>query len=207
MGETNTASTFMAYAVNKNLLQYVRAKAGSKVPPPDKSGRSLLHYVTPSPSTSGLTVEDYRRSIKMAKFLLELGADPNDDNGGGSPWRRILSSALEASKCSAPILESEPSLLENQENLDYCNQYMQYWSDMVELFITFGADPVMNRISTAANCIREAFSEWDIERTRKLERMLKQKKQSWALIGKPGKSGASKKQTGQTEPKTEVVHP
>ena len=206
MGETNTASTFMAYAVKKNLLQYVRAKAGSKAPPPDRSGRSLLHYVTLSLSTSGLTAEDYRRSIEMAKFLLELGADPNDDNGGGSPWRTLLSSALDASKSLAPTPESEPSFLESQENLDHRNQRMQYWSDMVELFITFGADPVINRISTAANCIREAFSEWDVNRTRKLERMLKQNKQSWALLRKPGKSGTSKKQTGQTEPETNVVH-
>jgi hypothetical protein len=104
-------------------------------------------------------------NVILIKATLENGADPNQKYAGITPWQNLLKEAQAASKASHKIVAEHGS--------QDCTFTMKQWADIVELFLKYGADPLAVQNSSTANAIRDIFWDWDVLRTKKLEKMAK----------------------------------
>lgn len=102
--------------------------------------------------------------LTLVKAALEYGADPNQEYGGTTPWQSLLKRACEASKAF------QVGSLERPQDRAFS---MGRWADLVELFIQHGANPVEVQNSPRANAIREIFEDWDVLRTKKLDKLVR----------------------------------
>ena len=160
----NLSNNFLTFSANYNLPLYIHNKFDrSEIH--DKSGRSLLDYVTsgyknyPGFSDKQLsTPAEPLPSFLLIKLLLEKGADPNERYMCTTPWETALLKAKEdavriniASTCKSRL--------------------MQRWSEIIEAFIQYGA-----KANTSSNVtISAALSKWDPRRARELENMHKRR--------------------------------
>ena len=122
--------------------------------------KEFAHYQNESPFTPP--------DFVLVKTALELGADPNQKYGGTTPWQNLLKRAREAAGAAT---ESPGSYSVDRSRSGELG--MGRWAEIVELFIKHGANPLEVQNSPTANAIRDIFGDWDVLRTKKLEKLVK----------------------------------
>jgi hypothetical protein len=117
--------------------------------------------------TDGLPVPN----LTLLGRLLDGGADPNQSYGGDSVWTKVM---LEARDISGTV------------SIPYKTRTLMlgHWSDIAEILIRHGADPLINRDSQIGSRIREAFGTHVPDRAKDLERLLKRTQRRWSSLGK-----------------------
>ncbi|TAQ86208.1 hypothetical protein B7494_g5468 [Chlorociboria aeruginascens] len=169
---------FLSLAAEYNLKLYIRSKLELGIPVFELGeGRPILDYIIedsriyPSlcePPASGNWALP---SLRLIKILLDRGEDPNSHFKNSTTWARVLK---EASK-----ITSEGSIDDAQKNL-----ILLHWAEIVEVFISHEADPLINRDSPMASKIREIFGPSMPHKARDLEKLLKRTRKRWSTIGK-----------------------
>jgi hypothetical protein len=118
---------FITMCVGENVLRYVSQKlvAGT---PLTRSGKPLLAFaITPYRCSSTRPVGIYYTSpkVKMARFLLGRGANPNDMDGNQSVWVRCLISMYGMYTIEKPLFSG----------------HAKDWFEITRLLLLHGADP------------------------------------------------------------------
>ena len=166
-------NTLLAFLIQYDFYQLLEAKLDeSYVSFYDHDGRSLLDYTIDwqfiGTAEANRNHDNSLRHKRIIKLLLEKGADPNHGYATSTPWRNVLLRAHDVSLSHA----SRP-------------RSMKRWADVVDLYIQHGANPRLKLHKTdIALIIRETFSNWDPQRAKDLERILKQSKRWWTRLGR-----------------------
>lgn len=93
--------------------------------------------------------------LRLIRFLLQHGVDPNQKYHHSTPWRDAI--------CTATM----DSRLEHKH--PYHNLLMGRWAEVIELFIVHGANVEIDHKAEEISCLREAFWRWNPEKTKYLE--------------------------------------
>ena len=139
----------------------------------DQVGRPLLDYATvdwvhPSNAAAHRDSDRLLRNMRIIKLLLEKGADPNHTYAASTPWRNVLTEA-QGDSCSSVL---RPMAVKR-------------WADIVELFLQYGANPRLKlNDDDTISTIRATFSEWDLVRTKELEKIWRQNKRWWKHLAR-----------------------
>ncbi|KAF6828989.1 hypothetical protein CPLU01_08219 [Colletotrichum plurivorum] len=114
---------------------------------------------------------------KLVRDLLQSGADPNQMEHGRTIWDHVLQNCIAVSK-----KRPEGKGVNNAEH--EVGDRLQHWARLVQSFLEAGSDPAMNRNSSQAACIREAFGLLAPKEARRLEKKLSRSHRIWAATGK-----------------------
>jgi hypothetical protein len=130
--------------------------------------------------------------VEMIKLLLDRGADPNRiDCITSTPWRNLLDCIRrdrEEIKLRKPKNPPFNRWRMRDSNLQYDDKSkfslltykskMEYWVQVIEMFIEHGADSWVNLGTATAGALREH----DDQKAQDLEKMLKRRRRSWIQI-------------------------
>lgn len=86
------------------------------------------------------------------------GVDPNQAYQRSTPWKDVIIQAISDSKL--------------EDRHPYYNILMGRWAEVIEIFISYGADVEVDRKTECVAGIREAFWNWNIGRAKGLKEMV-----------------------------------
>lgn len=112
-------------------------------------------------------------SLRFVRHLVDTGSDPNEAYDGQTVWGNALRECVCVSK-----LKSQWTAEQVQTEL---LPRLAHWADIIELFIAAGADPIPNRNSPQASCVREAFGELLEHRAKQFDKSLSRRRKQWFL--------------------------
>ncbi|KAH8592623.1 hypothetical protein B0O99DRAFT_629379 [Bisporella sp. PMI_857] len=144
--------SFFDYAFEYPLYSYIQYRLDKGYPPGSRIGGDSLLFIAV-----------FTMDIKMMKILFGHRADPNICEGhtNWTPWHHMLWKTKDAKRAAADL---------------------KILADAVQLFLENGADLRITVDNIPANSIiKEAFQEWDRERTKELLKRLPslKKTQEW----------------------------
>ncbi|PON28461.1 hypothetical protein TGAM01_v202955 [Trichoderma gamsii] len=165
-----TNNGFLALAAQFNLQLYIREKIKINVPIfSGNTNRPLLDYIITDHDkyqalAERLTLGNYSMpNLNLLRILLKRGSDPNQVYKSKTHWETVLAHCIEISRNSDIPGDIAIGLLE-------------HWSNVVELFIDHGANPLVNHDSPIYSRIREAFGDFQPDRARYLEKKISRSK-------------------------------
>jgi hypothetical protein len=138
----NSFLSFFGFAFRYKLHSYVQREIAA--------GQALDSLIVDYPNRSMLYNAVVHSDLKMLTIVLDAGGDPNHRNANSptcTPWRQAL-------QC-----------------IDNDSTKLDYWAQVVGLFLDHGADPYARSIYTetlVTDVIKQNFGGWDPIKTREL---------------------------------------